>query len=110
MSFKNKYARAVTLDLSNRSQITTDQIVDKKLTVIDYSIANTVNGECAIVLFSEMPDNFYFAGKVLTGIIKEIDADEFDKRELRKNGMQIKLYTTENKDHSRTYTGVEILN
>lgn len=110
MSFRAKYDRAITLDLSSRSQVTTEQIVGKTLTVKDYSIANTKNGECAIVLFDEMPDNFYFAGTVLTGIIKEIDKDEFDKRDLRKNGMQIKLYQTENKDHTRTYTGVEILN
>lgn len=110
MSFKDKYTRAVTLDLSKRTQVTTEMIVGKELTIIDYSLANTKNGECAIVIFEEMPDNFYFGGLVLTDMIKAIDQDEFDKRELRKTGMKVKLTSTENKDHTRTYTNVEILN
>lgn len=110
MSFKDKYNRAVGLDLSNRSQVDTEAILDKKLTIKDFSLAKTKNGECAIVIFEELPDNFYFGGTVLTGILKEIGNDEFDMRELRKNGMQIKLFKSENKDKTRTYTNVEILN
>ena len=110
MGFKDKYNRAVSLDLSNRSQVSTDMIVDKVLTIKDFTMARTKNGECAIVIFDEMPDNFYFAGTVLTSILKDVMKDDFDMRELRKNGMQVKLYQTENKDHTRTYTNVDILN
>lgn len=110
MSFKEKYNRGVNLDLSNRSQVATEMILDKPLTIIDFSMARTKNGECAIVIFEEMPDNFYFAGTVLTNILRDIAKDDFDLRELRKNGMKIKLFESENKDHTRKYVNVDILN
>ena len=110
MSFKDKYNRGINLDLGNRSQVSTDMILDKELTITDFSMAKTKNGECAIVIFQEMPDNFYFAGTVLTGILKDISKDDFDMRELRKNGMKIKLFKSENKDKTRTYVNVDILN
>jgi DNA helicase TIP49 (TBP-interacting protein) len=51
-----------------------DEVLNQTLTLTDIDVINARDGRCAVMLFEEYPDRFYFGGKVLTEM-----CDEYDK-------------------------------
>lgn len=95
-SFSQFMSSGTSLDLEGREQIKTKDLLDIKVTVEDYSLIKGAHGKTAIVVFKEMPDGFYFSGTALTGILSEIETAG-KHEDLKKEGMQIILYTSKTK-------------
>lgn len=108
-NFSKALSRGKSIDLNGKNQLKTDDVLERILTVKEYAFAKTSNGETAIVLFEEEPNGFYFGGKVLVDILKEVHDDEALDAELHETGMQITLHKTATKDGKRSYINVEIL-
>ena len=101
-----------------RTQIDTDEIIGKTLTIIAFDFAEaTVKGEKKIypvILFSELPDHYYNGGTLLMNLCK-VWSDYFDgnveaaSEELeRSGGVQVRFSTTRSQS-GNTYTKVEVV-
>lgn len=104
-SFTSLFNQSNTIDLTGRTQVKKEELLEKKLTIIDYSCYNGKSGRTAIVIFKELPDKFYFASKILTELLDSVTENN-KKDELVKDGMNIILHETPNKDNSRRYISV----
>ena len=96
-SFSQFMSSGTSLDLEGREQIKTKDLLDIRVTVEDYSLIKGAHGKTAIVVFKEMPNGFYFAGKALTGILSEIETAG-KHEDLKKEGMKIILYTSKRRN------------
>ena len=108
-NFKNFAKQGEHLELGDRMQIKTDDIMEKELTITGYSLFKGKHGDTAIVIVKEYPKGFLFAPSVLTDMLKQVDANTEAREALKTEGMQIMLHNRENKDGSRHYKAVEIL-
>ena len=108
-NFKNFAKQGEYLELGDRKQIKTDDVMEKQMTVTAYSLFKGKHGDTAIVIVKEYPESFLFAPSVLTDMLKQVDADDEAREALKNEGMKIILHDRENKDGSRHYKAVEIL-
>lgn len=98
--------------MNGRTKATTAEVAGKALTMIDYEAAQAVddNGEVKdyfVVIFKEMPDKYYGAGKALGGIIENIEAAGLHDA-LKIHGLLIQLTEGRTK-RGRSYTTVKML-
>lgn len=77
--------------LASGNKLSTDDIIDMELTIIDFDFVESDNGKYSVVRFSEIKDGFYFGGTVLTNILSEIAEHPEFSQELRTNGLRVKL-------------------
>lgn len=65
--------------MANRTKISTDDVLNKVLTITDFDIVPGTKGPHAVVLFSEFSANYYNGGKALTAMCnKWVDAYDGD--------------------------------
>ena len=105
-SFSEFFNHSNTLELGDREQRKTADVVEKDLTVEDYSIFDGSHGKTGIVLFKEDPDGFYFSGKVLTDLLNNID-EKGKHEDVVKEGLKIHLYMQKNKKGNAEYVAVK---
>lgn len=75
--------------MDNRTSVSTDQIEGQILTVMDVDVISARNGRCGILIFKELPANFYFGGKVLTEMCEDFLADESAHAEMQAGKVRI---------------------
>lgn len=108
MDFKKFNKRKHTVDIDNRKQIKAIDLVGETLTVRDFAIVKTKNGDSAIVLVDEYPEQFFFAGKVLTGLLSDIE-NAGCTEDLQNEGMKIVMSKAVGKKSGNEFYNVEIL-
>ena len=67
-SFSEFFNHSNTLEIGERKQRKTADVIEKDLTVEDYSVCYGAHGKTGIVLFKEDPDGFYFSGNSYTHV------------------------------------------
>lgn len=103
---------------AGRTQIDTEEIIGKTLTIIAFDFAEaTVKGEkkvYPVILFAELPEHYYNGGTLLMNLCR-VWADYFDgnveaaSEELeRSGGVQVRFSTTRSQS-GNTYTKVEVV-
>lgn len=91
-------------DLKSLTNLEASDVYDKELTIIEFDIAKTKDGnEYCVLMFKELPDSFYFGKSVLTEFCKEIEADETALDELHFNGVKIIISEATSKTSGRLY-------
>lgn len=74
MNFKALAQNELTLShlMNGRTQLTTKDVVDKELTIIEFDIASAcIKGKDAVfpvIVFKEYPDNYYNGGALLAKV------------------------------------------
>ena len=104
-SFSEFFNHSNTLEIGEREQRKTADVIEKDLTVEDYSVFDGAHGKTGIVLFKEDPDGFYFSGKVLTDLLNNID-EKGKHDEVVKEGLKIHLFMQKNKTGTSEYVAV----
>lgn len=94
--------------VANRQKVDTDTVrTMEQLTLSSVDLATTDDGEFAIVVFAEIPEGFYFGGKVLTEIVKNIykyyGAEENEPLDISAEGIAVACETRISKN-KRAYT------
>ena len=72
----------------------------------DYGYIDSKNGNCAVVIFAEDAEHFFFMNSVVTEMLRKVDAAG-KKSEIPRAG--VKFYTTANRDGSREYFTYEFV-
>ena len=104
MKWSEMFKKASFIDLSGLNQISVKDAMEfKTIHINGYSFCTTSNGETAIVVFDECPDNFFFAPTVLTNMLKQIDVNTDAKAYFDENGMTVEISESKNKKGNRTY-------
>lgn len=82
------------------------ELLDKEyVTLRDFDFINGNEGEYAVFIIDEIPDNFFFGGTVLTRWLKTFSEDE--KAELQESGFKAKFSERKSKETKRKYISVE---
>ena len=97
-----------TIDLEGKTQLKKDDILDKELTIIDFSFARTGNGETTVIIFKEKPDKFWFGGTVITKLLKDINDDPEAVKALKEEGLRVRFFNSTSRS-GKDYVNVEIL-
>lgn len=104
MKWSEMFKKSQFIDLSGLNQISVKDAMNfKTIHIKGYSFCTTSNGETAIVVFDECPDNFFFAPTVLTNMLKQIDGNADAKAFFDANGMTVEISESKNKKGNRTY-------
>ena len=107
---KNRMKQFRIQDLKSLKMLEADEVYDKELTIIEFDLAKTQDGnEYCVVIFKEMPDCFYFGKSVLTELCKEIEADETALDELHIAGLKVILSEAKSKTSGRMYETVKFV-
>lgn len=98
--------------LNNQSEVMvgrekgmTKEIIGKIVTICDYEFLSGDDGEFVVFVCKEIPEFFFFGGKVLTDGIKQCDEHGYGD-EIRNDGLKIKLVERKSKK-GRDYISVE---
>ena len=116
-NFRESAIKETTLSelMTNREQLTTEDIAGKVLTVSNFDIIVMNGKQYAIVIFKEFPDNYYNGGMVLTKIVmnwvNDFDGDITGAATAlaKAGGVQFKFNTGKTKDGKRNLTTVEVV-
>lgn len=82
------------------------ELLDKEyVTLRDFDFINGNEGEYAVFIIDEIPDNFFFGGQVLTKWLKTFSEEE--KAELQADGFKAKFSERKSKETKRKYISVE---
>lgn len=94
--------------MNNREKINVADLYDQEITFEDFEIREDESGkEYAVVTVKEFPDKFFFAGKVLTDIVKELLETFGDAVHTMMNDEDIKFKLTQKKTKKgQIYTNV----
>ena len=104
-----RFQRNSTIDLEGKTQLKKEEVLDIELTINDYSFARTSNGETSVILFEEKPDKFFFGGKVITNLLKDIDDDPEAVKALKEEeGLKVRFFNSTARS-GKDYVNVEIL-
>ena len=103
-----KFQRNSTIDLERKIQLKKEEIIDKELTIIDFSFARTGNGETSVILFREASDKFLFGGTVITHLLKDINDDPEAVKALKEEGLRVRFFNSTSRS-GKDYVNVEIL-
>lgn len=110
MNLKEIAVKAITLsELYNaRTQITTDEVLGKALTVAKVDMVSTDMSSYAVCIFKEYPDRFYNAGLVLTKVVKRwvecVGSIEAVNESLNESPVQIVLNLEKTKNKNNVVT------
>ena len=95
-------------DLKSLTNLEAQDVYDKELTIIEFDISHTKDGnEYCVVMFKELKNSFYFGKSVLTELCKEIEADDEALDELHKKGLKVIISEATSKSTGRTYETVK---
>ena len=116
-NFKESAIKETTLSeiMTGRTQLTTDDIAGKTLTVVDFDIAAMDGKQYAIVVFKERPDSYYNAGMVLSKIVlnwvNDFDGDITGAATAlaKAGGVAFKFNVGKTKDGKRNLTTPEVV-
>ncbi|MDD5999026.1 MAG: hypothetical protein PUC55_04960 [Lachnospiraceae bacterium] len=87
---KNK-RRGSSIIADGMNKLSKEDVLNQTLTLSDVDVINTKDGRCAVMLFVEHPNSFYFGGKVLTEMCDDFLEDEDALADLRAGNVKIKL-------------------
>lgn len=90
------------INIDGLTQIKTEALLGKEVTVRNVDVIKTNNGECGIMIFDEFPNSFYFAGSVLTTLCTDIIADD-SLEELKNDGLKITIFKQKSEKTNREY-------
>lgn len=65
--------------MDGRSKGDRANILNKPLHIVDYGFIKGTDGEFAVMLFDEYPDQFYFGNSIVTEMLKTVSADNMKK-------------------------------
>jgi hypothetical protein len=91
--------------MEGRKKGALDDIINKQVTIRDYGFLPGESGDYAVFILDEDAKAFYFAGKVLTADLQELDKDEYHDAVVAE-GLPIVLTEKKNKKN-QPYTSVE---
>ena len=91
--------------MENRDKGETDDLLGVIVTIRDLGFLTGDNGEYAVFILDEEPQQFFFGGKVLTEALKEFDADGYHG-EIQTEGLPMVLTKKKTKGGKKTYTAV----
>ena len=81
------------------------ELLDKEyVTLRDFDFINGNEGEYAVFIIDEIPDNFFFGGTVLTRWLKTLSEEE--KAELQADGFKVTFSERKSKETKRKYISV----
>ena len=81
------------------------ELLDKVyVTLRDFDFINGNDGEYAVFIIDEIPDNFFFGGTVLTRWLKTLSEEE--KAELQADGYKVTFSERKSKKTKRKYISV----
>jgi hypothetical protein len=102
---------ALPKSMQGREKGSTDDLLDKPVTINDYGFMKDGDDEYAAFTIAEDDATFFFAGLVLTKQLKQLDEEGYGQ-DIRKDGIKILLATRSNKKEGkekRDYTNVTYL-
>lgn len=77
--------------MQGRKKVSTDDVLGVELTMRDFEMLTTTEGNTfPVIIFDELPDNYYCGGKVLSDICSGIDNGGMHS-ELNNDGLRIIL-------------------
>lgn len=105
MNWSDMFAKSKSIDVSGKSQVSVEDVKNDygHIHITDFSFCTTSNGDTAFVLFSESPNDFFFAPTVLTNMLKAIDENPDARAKFDAEGITLEISTTKNKKGNRTY-------
>lgn len=105
-NFSQFFNTQPTIDIEGKTQLKTQDLLGKKITINDYSLCTLSHGDTAIVIFKEYPDGFWFASKTVTDLLTSVE-NAGKHKDLAAEGMTIILGEKENKKGTSKYITVE---
>lgn len=120
INFKAIAQNELTLShlMNGRTQVKTDEIVGKELTIEEFDIVNAViDGKSAIfpvVVFTELPANYYNGGALLQKMVEAWtnacggDVETASNAFKKEGGVKVKFTNTKTKS-GNNLTGIEII-
>ena len=105
---KNK-RRGSSIIANGREKLNKEDVLNQTLTLTNVDVINAKDGRCAVMLFAEYPNSFYFGGKVLTEMCEEFLDDEDAMDDLKAGNVKLvlSLATSNNGREYVTYDFVE---
>lgn len=91
-NLKDKRNGGSKLITANMTQLKTDDLIGKDLTIIDVDVCNTKNGQCGVILFKEYENAFYFAGAILTDLCVDLMSDSEAYEEMKSGACKINMF------------------
>lgn len=110
MNLKEIAVKSITLSelYNTRTQITTDEVLGKPLTIAKVDVVSTDMSSYAVCIFNEYPDRFYNAGLVLTKVVKNwiscLGSIEAVNESLNETPVQIVLNLEKTKNKNNVVT------
>lgn len=87
--------------MNEREKGEMQDLLNKNLTITDYSFINGDDGEYVVFIVKEDESKFYFGGKVLTENMKSFTSD--DKEEIKRDGLPVIFEERKSKKTNRKY-------
>lgn len=103
---KEKHSKLTIME--GREKEDQKSLLDKEITINDYDFLNGEDGEYAVFTIKEDEKCFYFASKILTEELKDIENAGY-KSSVQKDGLKIKLIEKKSKNSNRKYIAVEFI-
>lgn len=92
--------------MDNRDKGSNDDILDKPLHIVDFGFITTKYGDCAVVIFKEDAEKFYFLNSIITDVLHHIESDDMRS----KLADQAIVFTKKwNKDETAQYMTFEFV-
>lgn len=82
------------------------ELVDVTVTIKNFAFLKNEEGEYAVFIVNERPDNFYFGGMVITDNLKSLENAGY-KDEIIEVGLPVKVYSRKSKN-KKTYYGLDL--
>ena len=89
--------------MEGRTKGELEEIIDKNLTLENFSFLNNNETEYAVFIVREIPDTFFFGGLVITDNLKKLEAEGF-KDEIIENGLPVCVKERKSKTKKTYYT------
>lgn len=86
-----------------------DTVCDVEMHLVDYAFLSGDNGDYAVMLFAEYPQNFMFGNKIITSDLKQIESDLGKEQALKALASVGIKFTRNTSKRGREYVGVEFI-
>ncbi|MCI6203763.1 MAG: hypothetical protein MR663_07770 [Lachnospiraceae bacterium] len=87
---KNK-RRGSSIIADGMEKLSREDVLNQTLTLSNVDVINAKDGRCAVLIFAEHPNSFYFGGKVLTEMCEDFLEDEDAMEDLRAGRVKLVL-------------------
>lgn len=108
MDFTSFFEQGQQLNLEDREQVKTEDLVGKVITITAATIAHGTKGDYAICIANETPKQFFFAPSVLTRMLRQILHDEEARKAMENGEFKVILNKTMNKSGTKEYYRVDV--